>query len=93
MENGPNFIVRLQPKIFNEFLDNGIMELDKRVRLVARSAFFYEDLERTGKRTGSFKSEREYDDFIEEENYYVVNIPACKLLLDSLYKALPYYLH
>ena len=47
MENGPNFIVRLQPKIFNEFLDNGIMELDKRVRLVARSAFFYEDLERT----------------------------------------------
>ena len=93
MENGPNFIIRLQPKIFNEFLNNDIMELDRRVRLVARNAFFYGNLEITGKRIESFKSEREYDDFIEEENYYVVNIQTCKLFLDSLYKALPYYLH
>ena len=93
MENGPNFIIRLQPKIFNEFLNNDIMELDRRVRLVARSAFFYGNLEITGKRIESFKSEREYDDLIEEENYYVVNIQTCKLFLDSLNKALPYYLH
>lgn len=93
MENGPNSIVRLQPTIFNEFLNNGIIELDKRVRLVARNAFFYKDLERTSRRIMSFQSEKEIDDIIEEKNYYVVNIQKCRLFLNNLKEALPYYLH